>query len=84
MNGLFPIPGAFFIYKNQRYKILKARIDKNQGNAGEVLTNDLEVACGDNHSLKILEIQRQGKKPQKIGEFMLGSSIRKGSLLSNA
>ena len=83
VNGLFPIPGAFFIYKNERYKILKARIDKNQGNAGEVLTNDLEVACGDNHSLKILEIQRQGKKPQKIEEFILGSQIKKGASLLN-
>jgi len=83
VNGLFPIPGAFFIYKNERYKILKAKIDKNQGNAGEVLTHDLEVACGDNHSLKILEIQRQGKKPQKIEEFILGSQIKKGASLLN-
>ena len=83
VNGLFPIPGAFFIYKNERYKILKAKIDKNHGNAGEVLTNDLEVACGDNHSLKILEIQRQGKKPQKIEEFILGSQIKKGASLLN-
>jgi methionyl-tRNA formyltransferase len=83
VNGLFPIPGAFFIYKNERYKILKAEIDKNQGNAGEVLTHDLEVACGDNHSLKILEIQRQGKKPQKIEEFILGSQIKKGASLLN-
>ncbi len=83
VNGLFPIPGAFFIYKDERYKVLKAEIVKNQGNAGEVLTNDLEVACGDNYSLKILEIQRQGKKPQKIEEFILGSQIKKGASLIN-
>lgn len=83
INGLFPIPGAFFNFHGERYKILKAEIDKNQGNAGEVLTHDLEVACGDNHSLKILEIQRQGKKPQKIEEFILGSQIKKGASLLN-
>ena len=38
VNGLFPIPGAFFIYKDERYKVLKAEIVKNQGNIGEVLT----------------------------------------------
>ena len=27
---------------------------------------------------------RGGKKPQKIGEYMLGSHIRKGALLTNA
>ena len=84
INGLFPAPGAFFNFKGERYKILKAEIGNGLGQAGEVLSDKLEIACTNNQSIKILEIQRQGKKPQKIGEFMLGSSIRKGSLLSNA
>ena len=84
INGLFPVPGAFFNFKGERYKILKAEIGNGIGQAGEVLSDRLEIACTNNQSIKILEIQRQGKKPQKIGEFMLGSSIRKGSLLSNA
>ena len=84
INGLFPVPGAFFNFKGERYKILKAEIGNGIGQTGEVLSNKLEIACTNNQSIKILEIQRQGKKPQKIGEFMLGSSIRKGSLLSNA
>ena len=84
INGLFPVPGAFFNFKGERYKILKAEIGNGIGKAGEVLSDKLEIACTNNQSIKILEIQRQGKKPQKIGEFMLGSSIRKGSLLSNA
>ena len=41
------------------------------------------MACGNNQSIKILEIQRQGKNPQKINEFMLGSKIKKGSMISN-
>ena len=84
INGLFPVPGAFFNFKGERYKILKAEIGNGIGQAGKVLSDKLEIACANNQSIKILEIQRQGKKPQKIGEFMLGSSIRKGSLLSNA
>ena len=47
-----------------------------------MLTNDLEVACGDNQSIKILEIQRQGRKPQKTNEFVLGSQIKKGVFLN--
>ena len=35
-------------------------------------------------SIKVLEIQRQGKRPQSISEFMLGSQIKKGSNLYNA
>ena len=83
INGLFPVPGAFFNFKGERYKILKAEIGNGLGEVGEVLSNELEIACCNNQSIKILEIQRQGKKSQKISEFMLGSQIKKGSLISN-
>ena len=81
INGLYPSPGAYFIFKGERYKILKAEIGQVQGKPGEVLSNYLEVACGDNKSIKINQIQRQGKKPQNMGEFILGTQIKKGSFL---
>jgi len=81
INGLYPVPGAFFIFKDERYKILKADIGNGIGNPGEVISDYLEVACGNGKSIKIKKIQRQGKKPQNIGEFMLGSQIKKGSLI---
>ena len=84
VNGLFPVPGAFFIFRGERYKILKAEIGNLSGKIGEVLTDKLEIACAKNQSVKIIEIQKEGKKPQKIVEFMLGSNIKKGSLISNA
>ena len=79
INGLYPTPGAFFIYNGERYKILKAEIGNGIGNPGEVISDYLEIVCGKNQSIKITEIQRQGKKPQNVGEFMLGSQIKKGS-----
>ncbi len=81
INGLYPFPGAFFIYRGERYKILKAQIGNGIGNPGEIVSDYLEVACGDKHSIVIKEIQRQGKKPQNIGEFMLGSQIKKGAVV---
>ena len=81
INGLYPIPGAFFIFKEERYKILKAEIGKEIGNPGEVINHHLEVCCGDKKSIKIKEIQRQGKKPQNIEEFILGSQIKKGTII---
>ena len=83
INGLYPSPGAFFNFNGERYKILKAEIGNGLGKSGEVISNNLEIACINKKSIKILEIQREGKKVQKIGEFMLGSQIRKGSLISN-
>ena len=78
INGLYPSPGAFFIYNGVRYKILKAEIGNGVGVPGEIVSSYLEIMCGDNKSIKILEIQREGKKTQNIGEFMLGSQIKKG------
>ena len=84
INGLYPNPGAFFIYKGERYKILRAELASGIGRVGEVLNDYLEISCGNQKSIKIAEIQRQGKKPQNINEFMLGSQIKKGSNLNNA
>ena len=84
INGLYPSPGAFFTYNGERYKILKASLALGSGKIGEVLDNYLEISCGNKKSIKVLEIQRQGKRPQNISEFMLGSQIKKGSKLSNA
>ena len=83
INGLYPNPGAFFIYNGERYKILKASLGQGSSEVGEVLDDYLEISCGNKKSIKILEIQRQGKRPQNIGEFMLGSQIKKGSKLNN-
>ena len=82
INGLSPTPGAWFINKGERYKILKAELGNLNGEPGIVLTENLEIGCKEK-SIKILEIQREGKKAQKSGEFLLGSRILKGSNLSN-
>jgi len=78
INGLYPIPGAFFIFKGERYKILKAEIGNGIGSPGEIISDYLEIICANNKSIRVVEIQRQGKKPQKVGDFMLGSQIKKG------
>ena len=83
VNGLYPSPGAYFIYKGERYKILKAELASGMGESGDVLDDSLKICCGDKKSIKVLEIQRQGKRPQNINEFILGSQIKKGSNLKN-
>ncbi len=82
INGLYPNPGAWFLFNGIRYKVLEAKIGNTIGDFGIVLDNYLEIGCG-NKSIKILTIQREGKKPQKANEFILGSKIKKGSNLNN-
>lgn len=83
INGLYPIPGAWFYFEGERYKILKANISNNNSNPGTVLNDSIEISCGIN-SIKILEIQREGKKVQNIKDFILGTKIKKGVNLINA
>ena len=83
VNGLYPNPGAWFYFKGERYKILKANISNNFGTPGKVINDKIEISCGKN-SIKILEIQREGKKVQNINDFILGSIIRKGDELIDA
>ncbi len=83
INGLYPSPGAWFVYKGERYKILKGEIGSGFGAIGEVVNDYLEINCNNKKTIKVLEIQRQGKRPQNISEFMLGSQIKKGLNLNN-
>ena len=81
IHGLSPNPGSWFEYQKERFKVLKAKISSAKGSPSLVLDEDLTVACGSN-SIKILELQRQGKKKQSIEDFLLGNKIRKGSILN--
>jgi len=81
INGLYP--NSFFIYKGERYRIIRAEPSSKIGEIGNVLSDNLDVGCKDG-SIKILEIQREGKRPQKAKEFLLGSKIIKGSNLKDA
>ena len=78
INGLYPDPGAYFIFNGDRYKILKAEIGNRSGLSGEVLSDKLEIACSKNESIKVIEIQKEGKKIQDVKEFLNGSKICKG------
>ena len=82
VNGLSPKPGAWFTYKSVRYKILKAQLIETNDEPGHILSDNLIIACGKG-SIQILEIQREGKRVQKLKEFIIGSKLKKGSRLKN-
>ena len=83
INGLFPFPGAYFLYEGERYKILEAEHSSLTGKTGFILNDNFEIGCNEN-SIKVLKIQREGRKPQKIKEFILGTKMKKGTNLNNA
>ena len=84
IHSLSPNPGAWFKYKNERFKVL--RVQKSnlpfplKSNPGLVLNENLTIGCKDD-CVQILEIQREGKNKQITKDFLLGTKITKGSHL---
>ena len=77
INGLNPNPGAWFQYKNERYKVWRAKIVSENSDAGKTIDDKLTIACNEK-SIKILEIQKEGKSRQEVDQFLLGNKIKQG------
>ena len=77
INGLNPNPGAWFQYNKERFKVWKAKIVDVSSDAGKTIDNKLTIACNE-QSIKILEIQKEGKSRQLTDQFLLGNKIGKG------
>jgi methionyl-tRNA formyltransferase len=80
INALNPSSGAFFKFKNEKIKIWSAVVTDQKGKVGTTLNENLLIACKD-YAIQVLEIQRPGKKIQKVKEFLLGYKIPKASQL---
>ena len=80
INGLNPNPGAWFEYKKIRYKIWKASIFDKKGPAGTILDNNFIIGCKDK-SVKITEIQREGKNKLLLEIFLLGINFKIGDIV---
>ncbi len=77
IRGLSPFPGAYFRFDNKIIKIFKTKIiQSSKLNPGEIEQSkgNLMIGCGKN-SLEVLELQQEGKKRLKVGEFLRGFSF---------
>ncbi len=81
IKALNPSPGVWFIHKSARIKIISALETNYNGNPGEVLNDELTIACKEN-SIKISLLQKEGKKKLTSKEFLIGYKINKGEKLS--
>ena len=60
---------------------MRANKSSATGKPGSVLDEELTIGCKSD-SIRILEIQRQGKNKQTTKEFLLGNKIVNGSILT--
>lgn len=84
IRGLSPFPGAWLEAtigtRTERLKILRAKLADGSGEPGELLTDDLVVACGTG-AIRLTQLQRAGKKPMNADELLRGFSLPKGTRL---
>ncbi len=52
-----------------------AKIVNENNDPGKILDDKLTIACSE-QSIKILEIQKEGKKKQSTEQFLLGNKIK--------
>ena len=80
INSFNPEPGAWFEYKNTRYKVWKASVFNKVGSAGTILDNNFIIGCNDK-SIKIIEIQREGRNKLSLENFLLGTNFKIGEMI---
>ena len=73
IRGLSPFPGAWCRAGGERLKLLRSRLSEGRGEPGERL-GEAVIACGDG-AVEILELQREGRRPQAAAEALRGRGL---------
>ncbi|MGO6847484.1 methionyl-tRNA formyltransferase [Rhizobium ruizarguesonis] len=85
IRGLAPFPGTWFELeiggKPERVKVLASERAEGQGAAGQLLTDDLVVACGSG-AVRLTRLQKAGGKPLAASDFLRGTPLAAGTRLS--
>jgi methionyl-tRNA formyltransferase len=85
IRGLSPFPGAWFEVAGPkgpvRVKALMSRPSPAAGHPGEVLDDDLLVACGEG-AVRLTLVQREGKGPQDAATFLRGFKLAAATVLA--
>jgi methionyl-tRNA formyltransferase len=80
INALNPNPGCWFDLLGSRIKIIKAKEVNINGQPGAVLNENFTIACSEN-AIKILELQKEGKKKTTVQQFLRGNKLKTGITL---
>jgi methionyl-tRNA formyltransferase len=78
IRGLSPNPGAYSEAKGERLKILYAEPESGKGMPGDVIADNLTIACGVG-ALRLLKVQRAGGKLMDAAELLKGFPLPSGT-----
>ena len=80
IRGLNPWPSAYTYMDGRQLKIWKAYVSDEKGECATVLKVDkksITIGCGEG-SVRVLEVQLEGKKRMEMSAFLLGNRILEG------
>ena len=82
IRAFSPYPATFFEYGGERFKVLRAEKTEGKGKAGEILEGKtaLIIAVKDG-ALKIMQMQRQGKRAMATEELLRGFCFEENTIL---
>ena len=84
IRGLSPFPGTWFEAPSERgpvrVKALLSELAEGHGQPGEVLDDELLIACGDG-AIRLLRAQREGRGAQDVEAFLRGFPLPAASRL---
>ena len=81
VRAFTPWPGAWFELEGERFKVLGAEVAEGEGAPGQVLDDELTIACGEG-ALRLTRLQRAGKAPMEAEALLRGFAIPPGIRLS--
>ena len=78
IRGLSPFPGAWCEIDGRRVKVHLAQVVDGKGDPGEVLDNQLTLACGQD-ALRLVSVQPAGKSRMTADDFLRGAHVPVGT-----
>lgn len=78
--GLAPAPGAYFVYNGEHIKVFDAQMEDSNALPGSVIDDKFGIACA-NGTLRLMVLQRPGKKRMKAEELLHSFAIPEGTKL---
>ncbi|HMA50994.1 MAG TPA: methionyl-tRNA formyltransferase, partial [Magnetospirillaceae bacterium] len=80
LRAFTPWPGVWFELNGERIKLISAKPVEGKGEPGQVLDDQLTVACGQG-GLRLDTLQRAGKGAMAAADFLRGFAIPAGTRL---
>ena len=81
IRAFSPKPGAWFLFNNERIKIISCKKTIEKSVPSKIINEHFHIGCNDGIIVPIV-IQREGKNPMEIREFLRGFTFSVGQTIN--